>query len=334
MGQLDMQAGADVVALDAERQRRAADDALSTAGGMLRAAREAMGWSTQELAERTNIKEQHIVSIEEMRADSLPSQPYTMGFVRAYAREVALPEEALMARFRQQIGYDNAQRRAGMARTAQGKELGDGKEVSAFLLLAIVGFVVFCAWKLLISTAPEPESEASRFQFSIDDRETAIVTPRSDDNPVPEVSEPTVEAFSNTQAPAPQASASADDLAAVPAEVAEGAIGTEGPLGEEASATPDETLATEEVVRLRRLAAVDPVYPPLCEGTAEPVETVTVAFAIDGRGRPISRRITQSSNPCFNGAALAALERWRYDPATVTDATRAQTARFTFDRPY
>ena len=338
MGQLDMKSGADVVALDAERQRRVgdSDSALSTAGGMLSAAREALGWTTEELALRTNIKEQHIISIEAMDAESLPSQPYTMGFVRAFAREVELPEDALMARFREQIGYDSQANHSGFVQKPRGKDLNDGKELSAILLLAIVGLFVFVAWKILTSAAPETSDEATRFQFSKDDQEAALVAPGVADGALPENREPTVEAFSDTSAPEPglpsdAAEEMSDDADEVPAEVSLDPA-------EESAADPTESLlngpAEDPVAVLRRLTAVDPVYPPLCEGSAEAVETVTVAFTISDRGRPVSRRITQSSNPCFNGAALAALERWRYDPSTVTDGTRAQTARFTFDRPY
>lgn len=338
MGQLDMQSGADVVALDAERQKRSSegDEALSTAGGMLRAAREALGWTTLELAERTNIKEQHIVSIEEMNAEALPSQAYTMGFVRAVAREVSLPEDALMKRFREQIGYESSHRSPGIAKPVKGGNLGEGKEASAILLIVIVGLFAFVAWKLLNSAAPIPDDEADRFAFSKDDQEATVVAQGAEATAPAEVPEPTVEAFSNTRAPetvAPIEEEPAPSLVRDDREVIESEL---GPVVDDPATTQGDTSEAipEEVVALRRINSVDPVYPPLCEGSAELVETVTVSFAIDGRGRPISRRIVQSSNPCFNGAALAALERWRYDSETVTEANQAQTARFTFDRPY
>ncbi|MCQ8185122.1 TonB family protein [Parvularcula maris] len=333
MGQADKRSVADVVALQEERARRngEAEGTLGHAGAMLRAAREALGLSVHDVALRTNIKAQNLAAIEEMNREVLPSQPYTMGFVRAYAREVSLPEDALMERFRREIGYEVRDRASRIDAPRRPKDPDGGRELSVLLVLAIVGFVLFCVWKLLISASPELPEDASRFTFSKDDQ-TEVVRP-AEPSAVPAEAQtesvaeepPAGEGQAEGQPTASQTAAVTESVEPVPVEETP-------PVQSAAEAAPEPE--AEALRPLRRLVAVDPVYPPLCEGNAEPIETVTVAYTINGRGRPTGGRITSSSNPCFNGAALAALERWRYDPGTVRGDNARQTARFTFDRPY
>lgn len=328
MGHADMQSVADVVALDDERQKRAqeAEASLSTAGGMLKAAREAMGLSIGDVARRTNIKAEHLSAIETMTIDALPAQPYTMGFVRAYAREVSLPEDALLDRFRQQAGYTRRELAKGIKAPATGGERDGGRELSALAILGIIGLVLFSVWKLLVATAPEETGEASRFAFSKDDRGVVLEAPATTPvviegpaeapQPASDVADPAVEETVATDLAVEEAPAAAD-------------VSSEAPEVAEA-----EEVAEEPVIALRQTTRVEPVYPPLCEGSAAEVETVTISFAVTASGRTVSPRITGSTNPCFNGAALAALSRWRYAPETVTPQTGRQTARFSFDRPY
>ncbi|GGY41348.1 TonB family protein [Parvularcula lutaonensis] len=337
MGQADMQSVADVVALDDERQKRAAeaDSALNTAGGMLRAAREALKLTIADVAARTNIKPSHIEAIEEMAIERLPSQPYTMGFVRAYAREVALPEEALMDRFRQQAGYERRDFAPGIKPVRREGDAEGGRELSFLALFAILGLVLFAAWKLLISAAPETPDDSSRFAFTKDDTATAVIVPANEPVGVTEtvVEEPVEDGTAPADEPVAEdgPSGGADMAAAVDAAAGEVGISETAPADQ---AVPVEEEPVAEALELRRLVAVDPVYPPLCEAAAAEIETVTVAFTVSSRGRPINPRITSSTNPCFNGAALAALTRWRYDPATVTADNARQVTRFSFDRPY
>ncbi|MEE4208707.1 MAG: TonB family protein [Parvularcula sp.] len=342
MGQADMQSGADVVALAEERQRRSeqADASLSTAGGMLRAAREALGIDLPTLSERTNIKEANLAAIEAMAIDRLPSQPYTMGFVRAYAREVNLPEDALMERFRQQAGYSVRDRAPGITQPKAAATAQGGKELSVLALLAILAFVLWCAWQLLVSTAPEEAGSASRFSYSAED--TAEARPLD-----PTLQTPAAPVLQGNAPATEQPQDSVGEVAPAPeggdAPIAATPLVTEEPvaISPEDTATDTTAPAAAEAaveptvpVELRRLVAVEPVYPPLCEAQAQPLETVTVSFTVSARGRVVNPRVASSTNTCFNGAALAALTRWRYDPATVTEANARQTSRLTFERPY
>jgi len=329
MGQADRTPVADVVALDEERMKRSteADPNLTTAGGMLRAARESLGVSLEIVAERTNIKLSHLEAIEDMRINALPSQPYTMGFVRAYAREVALPEDALMTRFRKQAGYLLNDRAPGVTAPNRTRSTEGGRELSAVALLAIIGFVVWCLWKILGSSAPETVADPGRFAFSANDadREVIFTAPVQPSTEAVSVrlngSEDTSEAVvtDSDVAELETSDTSETALAQVPADTTEEAI---------------VDLATDSNLLVRSVT-VEPVYPPLCEADAAPTEAISLTYNVSARGRVTNARISQSSNPCFNGAALAAVTRWRYDPSTVTtENSRGLSARLVFDRPY
>lgn len=335
MVQADMKSVADIVALDQERQKRnePADSTLSTAGGMLRAAREALGLDIAAVAEGTNIKPEHLEAIEAMNIAGLPAQPYTMGFVRAYARQVALPEDALMERFRVQAGWVVQDRATGIATGPSGKAPREGRELSVLLLFAVIGFALWCAWRLLISNAPVPDADASRFTFTGSDVDDVPVVERPvglDPADVPLVDV--------TSEEVPNESAGADnEVETPPTSISESAAETasQTQTPPEPVVAPEESQAVVETVRPRLLTRVEPVYPPNCEGDAAPVETVLVSYSISSRGRVTSTRVGQSTNTCFNGAATAALARWRYDASTIpAGGVTNQTTRFVFERPY
>ena len=84
------------------------------------------------------------------------------------------------------------------------------------------------------------------------------------------------------------------------------------------------------------LERAEPVYPPVCEASAAVAESVDVAFTITPDGAVVSERIVQSTNDCFNRAALNAVKRWRFSPRTIDGEPRPafeQQASFRFDRP-
>mgnify|MGYP001550585811 CR=1 FL=1 len=96
--------------------------------------------------------------------------------------------------------------------------------------------------------------------------------------------------------------------------------------------TPLEPVLTEAV----RLSSVSPVYPSRCQRRADGTERVTVMFDIDSRGRPVNQRVSQSSNSCFNGASLSAIDRWTFQPATRDGApvpVFGQTTTFVYNLP-
>jgi cytoskeletal protein RodZ len=69
-------------------------------GAALKAVREFHRLSLEELADRTRIKRPYLAALEEMRLDELPSRPFTIGYVRAYAQALGLDGEAAVERFK------------------------------------------------------------------------------------------------------------------------------------------------------------------------------------------------------------------------------------------
>ena len=69
-------------------------------GAALKAAREFRGLNLQDLADSTRIRRSYLAAIEEMRLDELPSRPFTIGYIRAYAIALGLDGDAAVERFR------------------------------------------------------------------------------------------------------------------------------------------------------------------------------------------------------------------------------------------
>lgn len=71
-------------------------------GARLHTAREAAGLSLADIATRTRVNARHLRAIETGDFVSLPAAPYSVGFVKAYARELGLDGAQLSADFRRE----------------------------------------------------------------------------------------------------------------------------------------------------------------------------------------------------------------------------------------
>ncbi len=103
-----------------------------------------------------------------------------------------------------------------------------------------------------------------------------------------------------------------------------------------AAGTPAPAPPAGDIVEAAVIAHIDPVYPHSCAANAQPVETVLVSFTVTSGGRVAAERVANSTNACFDNAALNALRRWRFEPRTVDGAPRPaydQAHSFTFRRP-
>jgi len=64
-------------------------------GEALQALRAYQGRSLEEVAESTRVRRSYLAAIEEMRLELLPSRPFTVGYIRAYAEALGVdPDEA------------------------------------------------------------------------------------------------------------------------------------------------------------------------------------------------------------------------------------------------
>ena len=129
-------------------------DSGPTIGAALKAAREFRGLSLQDVADSTRIRRAYLAAIEEMRIEDLPSRPFTIGYVRAYARALGLEAEAAVTRFKsEEPATDDALREPVGVRRTGDRRLGFAIVAGALVIGAIV------VWNLAqrgIQDAQEP----------------------------------------------------------------------------------------------------------------------------------------------------------------------------------
>jgi len=82
------------------RRPRVVLDPSIDIGAALRQARESLGLGLDDIAETTKVRARHLAAIEAAALDQLPSRPFTIGYVRAYAKALGLDADATAARFR------------------------------------------------------------------------------------------------------------------------------------------------------------------------------------------------------------------------------------------
>lgn len=75
-----------------------------TVGERLRAAREKMGLTLEDLAAQTRIPQRHLESIERADWDALPAPTYTTGFAKSYASAVRLDRTEIGDQLRAEMG--------------------------------------------------------------------------------------------------------------------------------------------------------------------------------------------------------------------------------------
>ena len=151
--------------MEDERQRRRNGDGAGRAahaGAQLAAAREAQGLPLSEAASRTHIKQDHLAAIEALDASGLPARPYALGFVKAYAEFLGLEPAAIAARFKDDIGYaaPSVHPTAEKFQAAQDAAQPATREMSLWAMLAIVLFMLWCAWQIALPRDLSPLSEA------------------------------------------------------------------------------------------------------------------------------------------------------------------------------
>jgi cytoskeletal protein RodZ len=81
-----------------------------TVGEKLKSARARRGMSLSDLAAETRVPMRHLESIERSEFSALPGHTYTVGFVRSYARAVALDDIAIVNALRAELSSGGHER--------------------------------------------------------------------------------------------------------------------------------------------------------------------------------------------------------------------------------
>jgi cytoskeleton protein RodZ len=69
-------------------------------GEVLRAIRESRGLSIEAIAETTRVRTGYLAAIEGLDTAALPSRPFAIGYVRAYAQALGLDADAVVSRYK------------------------------------------------------------------------------------------------------------------------------------------------------------------------------------------------------------------------------------------
>ncbi|MBL8773278.1 MAG: helix-turn-helix domain-containing protein [Phenylobacterium sp.] len=129
--------------------------AHETIGEALRAARLDRGLALADLAETTRVRKAYLEAIEEMRLDALPSRPFTIGYIRAYATALGLDPDLATERFKSDEPVLDEPLRAPVG-------VLDDKDprVAAFLVGAVIIIAAIVLWNVaqraMMAAAPPP----------------------------------------------------------------------------------------------------------------------------------------------------------------------------------
>ncbi len=144
--------------------------AHASLGAALQAVRVERGLTLQDVADDTRIRRAYLEAIEEMRLDALPSRPFTIGYVRAYATSLGLDPDLAVERFKsdEPVLDEPLHAPVGM--------LDDrDPRVAAFLIGALVIIAAIVLWNVaqraMIANAPPsplaPEAATAKALASI-----------------------------------------------------------------------------------------------------------------------------------------------------------------------
>lgn len=129
--------------------------AYDTLGQALRAVREEKGLTLPDVAEKTRVRRSYLEAIEEMQLDALPSRPFTIGYIRAYAGALGLDPELATERFKSDEPVLDEPLRAPVGVLDE-----RDPRVAAFLVGALIVIVAIVLWNVaqrsMMAAAPPP----------------------------------------------------------------------------------------------------------------------------------------------------------------------------------
>jgi transcriptional regulator with XRE-family HTH domain len=117
------------------------DEIVVTAGQRLRAAREALGLSVDDVATSTRIPTRHLTSLETSDFDRLPAPTYSVGFAKSYAGAVGLNRNEIGEQLRAEIGGT----RLAAHQTEQFAPLDPARAMPSWLIFVAIALILAVA---------------------------------------------------------------------------------------------------------------------------------------------------------------------------------------------
>ena len=130
-------------------------------GQALKAVRERKNLTLEEAAETTRIRRAYLADLEAMRLDKLPSRPFTIGYIRAYAEALGLDGEAAVERFKADEPDLNEPLRAPVGVS----DAGDPRTfaIAAAAVVVVVAIVLWnVAQRAMNANAPPPPTASAK----------------------------------------------------------------------------------------------------------------------------------------------------------------------------
>lgn len=150
-------------ALDAQAERlqqsRPAPvlDPAWRAGRKLSEARAQLGLSLDEVADRIRVRREFLEALEEMNVKLLPGKAYALAFLRSYARELGIPEKAIVDQFQVECALTREDAQKQLRNPASKPHRERPWLAAAALVLLAAGFV---GWRAFTQSAPDQVVEA------------------------------------------------------------------------------------------------------------------------------------------------------------------------------
>jgi cytoskeleton protein RodZ len=107
------------------------------AGADLRAARERIGWSLQDIATALRIRLQYLEALEAGRINDLPGNAYALGYLRTYAVALGLDPNEVARRIKAEVGAVNQKTRLAFPVPVPERGVPAGAVVLLGVLLAV-----------------------------------------------------------------------------------------------------------------------------------------------------------------------------------------------------
>jgi cytoskeleton protein RodZ len=145
-------------------------------GQALKAVRESKNLSLEELADVTRIRRAYLIDLEAMRLDRLPSRPFTIGYVRAYADALGLDGEAAVERFKADEPVLDEPLRAPVGVTEGGDPRAAAIVVSVVVMLAAIILWNVAQRAMNANAPPSPTAPAKATRQALAAQKTGPVT--------------------------------------------------------------------------------------------------------------------------------------------------------------
>lgn len=167
-------------------QPQAEAEPVATAGpgALLRAAREAKGWTQAEVARRLNLRLAVIESIDDDQYKAGVALTFLRGYVKAYAKVVGVSEQQALAAFDSMSGIEQIKSAAPMQsfsrKTRQQASDNWLKRISWLVLLGLIGSLFYWWWQDSGSSymVPSFEPATEQQEVSAPEADIPVVAPQ------------------------------------------------------------------------------------------------------------------------------------------------------------